>query len=102
MSPPSSNAADTWETKVLNEFEARKVKGEKVKPMAYFEAVNKNGKKTFRFMKAIPTGQVCLKCHGDNIAPAIKAKLQKLYPNDKATGYKLGDIRGAFTITQAM
>ena len=94
----ASNAPDAWETKVLNEFEARKAKGEKVKPMAYFEAVDNS----FRFMKAIPTGEVCLKCHGGNIAPPIKAKLQKLYPDDKATGYKLGDIRGAFTITQPM
>ena len=98
----TSNAPDAWETKVLNEFEARKAKGEAVKPMAYFEAVENNGKKSFRFMKAIPTGEVCLKCHGDNIAPPIKAKLQELYPDDKATGFKLGDIRGAFTITQPM
>ncbi|MCK5263483.1 MAG: DUF3365 domain-containing protein, partial [Gammaproteobacteria bacterium] len=57
----TSNAPDAWETKVLNEFEARKAKGEAVKPMAYFEAVDNNGKKSFRFMKAIPTGEVCLK-----------------------------------------
>ena len=98
----NSNAPDAWETKVLNKFETRKAKGEDVKPMAYFEAVENNGKKSFRFMKAIPTGEVCLKCHGENIAPPIKAKLQELYPNDMATGYKLGDVRGAFTITQPM
>lgn len=98
----ASNAPDAWETKVLNTFETRKAKGEDVKPMAYFEAVDNNSKKSFRFMKAIPTGEVCLKCHGENIAPPIKAKLQELYPDDKATGFKLGDIRGAFTITQPM
>ena len=70
--------------------------------MAYFETVENNGKKSFRFMKAIPTGEVCLKCHGGNIAPPIRAKLKELYPNDMATGYKLGDVRGAFTITQPM
>ncbi len=94
----ASNAPDAWETKVLNEFDARKAKGEDVKPMAYFEAVDNS----FRFMKAIPTGEVCLKCHGENIAPPIKAKLKELYPDDMATGYKLGDVRGAFTITQPM
>ena len=70
--------------------------------MAHFEAVENDGKKNFRFMKAIPTGEVCLKCHGSEMKPGIKAKLQELYPNDKATGFKLGDIRGAFTITQPM
>ena len=98
----SANAPDAWESKILNEFEARKAKGEAVKPMAHFEAVENDGKKNFRFMKAIPTGEVCLKCHGSEIKPGIKAKLQELYPNDKATGFKLGDIRGAFTITQPM
>ncbi|MDH5570649.1 MAG: DUF3365 domain-containing protein [Gammaproteobacteria bacterium] len=97
-----SNTPDTWETKVLNDFETRKANGEDVKPMAYFEVVNNNGKTSFRFMKAIPTGEVCLKCHGDKIAPEVKAKLQVLYPDDKATNFKLGDIRGAFTITQPM
>ena len=94
----SSNAPDAWETQVLNKFEERKANGEAVKPMAYFEAVDNS----FRFMKAIPTGEICLKCHGENIAAPIKAKLKELYPNDMATGYKLGDVRGAFTITQPM
>ncbi|MCW8924245.1 MAG: DUF3365 domain-containing protein [Gammaproteobacteria bacterium] len=94
----AANKPDAWETKVLNEFDARKAKGEDVKPMAHFESVDGN----FRFMKAIPTGEVCLKCHGENIAPPVKAKLKELYPDDMATGYKLGDVRGAFTIIQPM
>ena len=96
----SSNSPDVWEAKVLNAFEARKSKGESVKPMAYSEAVEVKGRKYFRFMKAIPTAEVCLKCHGDNIAPEITAKLKEKYPDDQATGFKLGDIRGAFTIIQ--
>lgn len=96
------NAPDAWELKVLNQFEARKAAGEDVKPMAYFAAVEEKGKKSFRFMKAIPTGEVCLKCHGTNIDPKVVAKLDSAYPEDKARGFKLGDIRGAFTITQPM
>lgn len=97
-----SNAPDAWETNVLKEFEKRKDKGEDVKTMAHYEVVENNSEKTFRFMKAIPTGEVCLQCHGSNIDPKVKAKLQEAYPEDKATGYKLGDVRGAFTITQPM
>ena len=44
----------------------------------------------------------CLICHGDNIDSTISTKLNELYPNDKAVGYKAGEIRGAFTITQPM
>jgi hypothetical protein len=41
-------------------------------------------------------------CHGSNIASPIAAKINKLYPNDKATGFKLGDLRGAFSITETL
>ena len=98
----SSNAPDAWESKVLHDFEKRKQNGEKVKPMAFFETVNENGVKSFRFMKAIPTGKACLTCHGDNLDPALAAKLDSSYPDDKAIGFKLGDIRGAFTIIQPL
>ena len=94
------NAADVWETKVLNNFETRKNAGEKVKPMAHFEEVTENGNASFRFMKAIPMGKPCLVCHGDNISAEVSSKLKEAYPNDKATGFKMGDIRGAFSISQ--
>lgn len=94
------NAPDEWEADVLRDFEKRKQNGEKVKPMAHFEMVNENGVESFRFMKAIPVGKACLQCHGENIKPDLAAKLDASYPDDKARGYKLGDVRGAFTITQ--
>ena len=96
------NTADAWEEEVLRNFENRKATGEDVKPMAYFAVVDDKKQKNFRFMKAIPTAELCLKCHGQDIAPEVKARLDELYPADKARGYKLGDIRGAFTITQPM
>jgi len=95
-----ANAPDAWETKVLQVFEKRKGNGESPETMAYSEMVTVNGIKSFRFMKAIPTGKVCLQCHGEHIKPELAAKLDASYPNDKARGYKFGDIRGAFTITR--
>ena len=97
-----TDAPDAWETKVLQGFEERKAKGEAVETFAFAEVVEQDGHKAFRFMKAIPTGEVCLKCHGEEIEPGVAAKLDELYPDDKARGFKLGDIRGAFTITQPM
>ena len=96
------NAPDAWEQKVLEQFERRKAEGEDVAAMAYAEVVEQDGGKAFRFMKAIPTGEVCLKCHGTAIDDKLKTKLDSLYPADQARGFKLGDIRGAFTITQPM
>jgi len=96
------NAPDAWEAKVLKEFEARKAKGENPAQMEYSEIIK--DKKEFRYMKAIaiPADAPCLTCHGDKIDAAVGAKLKTLYPQDQATGYKLGDIRGAFTIMQPM
>lgn len=39
--------------------------------------------------------EVCLKCHGvvDSSTPLGQA-LKDFYPNDRATGYKMGDLRG--------
>ena len=52
------------------------------------------------FYKPIVTGEICLKCHGDpsTFPTALKEKLQTLYPDDLATGYKTGEIRGAFRV----
>ncbi|MCW8836399.1 MAG: DUF3365 domain-containing protein, partial [Rhodospirillales bacterium] len=96
------NAPDAWEAKVLNDFDARKAKGEDPAKIAYGEVVDEGGKKVFRFMKAIPTAELCLKCHGRDIDPVVAGKLDTLYPNDKARGYKPGDLRGAFTLKKAL
>ena len=98
-----ANAPDAWERSVLEKFDARRKAGEDPKTLEYHEVVEQDGKKVFRWMKAIPTAEVCLKCHGGaTVAPAVEAKLKELYPTDQARGYSVGDIRGAFTITQPM
>ncbi len=97
-----SNRADSWERAVLKEFEAKKAAGADPKKLEKFEIVDANGKKMFRYMKAIPTGKACLHCHGTDLKPAVKDKLTALYPLDKATGFKPGDIRGAFTLSKEL
>jgi hypothetical protein len=98
------NAPDAWEAAVLKKFEARKAAGEDPAQIEHSEVVTVKGKKQFRYMKAIAIPQYapCLQCHGKEIAPEVQAKLKALYPKDQATGYRTGDIRGAFTISQPM
>ena len=100
----AKNAPDAWETKVLRDFEKRKAAGEDPAKLEYSEMVMDGGKHEFRYMKAIviAEGAPCLACHGGNIAPEVTAKLKTLYPDDQATGYKTGDVRGAFSISQPM
>ncbi|OQW93496.1 MAG: hypothetical protein BWK79_10825 [Beggiatoa sp. IS2] len=92
------NAPDEWETKVLKNFVERQVQGKNLSKMEFYEVFEKDGKKQVRYMKAIPVAEPCLTCHGTEIVPEISAKLKTLYPEDKATGFKLGDLRGAFTL----
>jgi len=47
-------------------------------------------------IKPIVTQPLCLKCHGTDLSKEVKKELSSKYPNDKATGYKTGDIRGFF------
>lgn len=98
-----ANAPTAWEKKVLEMFEARKAAGADPKTLDYSEIVEVDGKRVFRYMKAIPTGQICLKCHGGKeVSPAVEARLKELYPNDKARGFKVGDIRGAFVLEKTL
>jgi hypothetical protein len=99
---PGENAPDAWEQAVLLQFEERKAAGESVETMAYAETTEENGAKTFRFMKAIPTAELCLTCHGTDLVPEVAAEINKSYPNDQATGFALGDIRGAFTLSKPL
>ena len=96
------NAPDAWEKAVLQNFDQRRQEGENPAGIEHYEAVEHEGEKVFRYMKAIPTAELCVVCHGSDIDPLVDAQLQELYPEDKARGYKPGDIRGAFTIIQPL
>ncbi|WP_456404836.1 Tll0287-like domain-containing protein [Thiolapillus sp.] len=99
----TSNSPLPWERKVMEEFEAKKAAGADPKTLDYSEVVEEDGKKLFRYMKAIPTAKVCLNCHGgDNVKPEVVMRLKSLYPSDRARGFKEGDIRGAFVLKKTL
>jgi hypothetical protein len=91
---------DAWEKAVLEDFDRRTAAGEKPTGLEKGELVAEGDKQIYRYMKALPTQDLCLQCHGtpDRITPAVKAKLQELYPDDKAVGYGAAEIRGAITL----
>jgi len=93
------NAPDAWERQQLQNFETRKAAGENLASIEVGEFTEKDGKPVFRYMKAIPTGALCLNCHGTQLSADVVEKLHALYPEDHATGFAAGDLRGAFTIT---
>lgn len=87
---------DSWERTVLAEFEQELAAGKSIAEMYR----TKNDGAEFRFMKPQPVEAVCLACHGENLSPAISAALREYAPGDSATGYSLGQIRGAFSLSR--
>lgn len=96
------NAPDDYERKMLEKFVEELAAGKEAKTVQHAEIVEQDGGKVFRFMRAIPTGQLCLNCHGETIEDDVKAQLEKLYPDDQATGFKEGDLRGAFSFSKKL
>ena len=95
-----NNAANDWQRIVLEDFDKRAAAGESIETMASHEFVETDGKTQLRFMKALPTGGPCLACHGQELNGDLQARINELYPDDKATGYTLGDVRGAIVVVK--
>jgi len=96
------NAPDAWEDAVLTDFLGRVAAGQDPKGLEKAELVVTDGRKAYRYMKAIPVQKVCLGCHGAGIKAEVREQIEALYPDDRATGFELGDLRGAFTVTRAV
>ncbi|GAK33221.1 hypothetical protein JCM17846_20180 [Iodidimonas nitroreducens] len=42
--------------------------------------------------------QPCAACHGTEIKPDVRAAIDERYPDDQATGFRAGELRGAMLI----
>lgn len=92
----SSAVPDAFERKILNKFNHLQIKGEPSISLEYSEIVDNK----FRYMKAQAVEGVCLGCHGNSISSDVKKLINEYYPEDVATGYSLGEIRGAFSLVK--
>jgi Protein of unknown function (DUF3365) len=68
------------------------------------EVVTEGGQSVARYLRALPTQEMCLACHGtpDKVSAGVAERLQALYPNDHAVGYGKGQIRGAITLRKTL
>lgn len=59
-----------------------------------------DGVPVLHYMRPITIGPVCLNCHGGRgqIPADVRRALRETYPKDRATGYRLGDLRGAISV----
>jgi len=93
-----AQAADGWKLATLEAFqqavEAGAAAGEQV---AVMREQLPDGV-ALRMMRGIATEPVCLACHGEAVAPEVRETILARYPDDGATGFALGDLRGALWV----
>jgi hypothetical protein len=95
---------DAWERAALEDFDRRAAAREPAANLERADVVVENGQPVQRYMRALPTMDFCLNCHGgaDRVGPAVQARLKALYPDDRAVGYQAGEIRGAITLKRPL
>jgi len=91
------NAATNDEKALLEKWETLHHSGKSLP--TYEIQQHTNGGYTY-FKPILINNEACLKCHGDIGAdsPLFKA-IKAIYPEDQATGYGMGDLRGMIVIT---
>jgi len=92
------NVPEPWQISALEILAAEMPGAPVADPLAlpeHFEADEQGGA---RYLKAIAVAPLCLTCHGEVLAAPVAAELSADYPHDRATGYRLGELRGAFSV----
>ncbi len=91
------NKPDEIDLLALNDLEKSKDQTADKLVQKYFA----DGKAYFNYYQSIRVGSFCTTCHGkeSNMDKKLVETIRKLYPEDKATGYKAGDFRGAIKVT---
>ncbi len=90
-----ANAPTPEQRRVLKSFAERMAAGEAPGTVEHWE---RHGDGSALYMKPIIVGGPCLACHGREPAPGVAGVLKSAYPDDRATGYEIGDLRGAFLV----
>ncbi len=90
------NAPDDLEQAVIASYLEKKSQGLPLKP-----TLKPYGKDSVAFHAPIMAQPLCLNCHGtvgETIQPDHYKTIREHYPEDKATGFKAGDLRGIWSI----
>ena len=89
------NAASEADQATMLAFSKRLAAGESASSVEEF-SVTADG--SMRYARALVTEAPCLVCHGETLAPAIAKTIGERYPADRATGFRLGDLRGIVVV----
>jgi hypothetical protein len=85
-----ANVAPEWVSPIMQDFLEKPSMRE---PRAVALPGNRWG-----YVEPIMVQPLCLTCHGADLAPDVAGWIAKLYPEDRATGFAEGDLRGVFWV----
>ena len=97
----SQNKPDEYEVEALTYFEEQIRSGMPEDAPAFYLQKTKS---EYRYYKAIKIQPVCLTCHGEKqmLSGELQEVLEEKYPFDKATGYKVGELRGLLRVSMPL
>lgn len=91
-----ANAPDSLEEAALAWFEAQKAEGG-VFPSSWIQEAGSE----VRYYRPLVANGLCVQCHGpvESLSEDVRAALAERYPDDQATGYVEGDLRGLIRVS---
>jgi hypothetical protein len=91
-----ANAPDALEARALDRFHAAESAGGGLE-----DHVQRTADGDFRYYRPLRIAPLCMECHGDPEAmqPAVRQALADRYPEDAATGYAVGELRGLIRVS---
>jgi hypothetical protein len=104
MNRNEQNVPDEFEAKAIKLFEELKNDGELTAKSNLIETATIDGKEIVRYAKPILVDAPCLNCHGSEsqISSEVAKVITEKYPNDKAKGYSIGDLRGVISVSKML
>ena len=82
-----ANAPQAWMLPLLDEYRAGEIDGPRTVDL---------GPRGTGYVEPIAMQPVCMTCHGDAVDPALLSTIRDRYPEDRAVGFRLGELRGLF------
>ena len=93
-----ANAASAWQAEGLAAFKAQVAAGTPPAELVRVAEAGLPDGVAVRMMRGIAVEPVCLACHGKALSPETATALRRHYPDDAATGFDAGDLRGALWV----
>ena len=86
-----ANRAEGWTLDAITYFEDLHARKQPL-ASASFSKILDDGR--VAYAEPLVIQELCVTCHGKELAPEVRSTLATRYPADQATGYAVGDLRG--------